>query len=191
MNARERAGLAVALGCLLLIVFRTLSPAFYAGYDWIALTLTFLAAAGLLLPVLLPGAEGASASQEASGPIAFAWEGLQLRVDGLNWHRPEGGLYDSLVRLSASKAYAAVCGAYAALALVLEQAGGTSAPEEAVGALLRKQALTPAEAEALRSLLDMLEAFSQVGAERTDEACARALLGMALCATGRVEALIP
>ncbi|HML49065.1 MAG TPA: hypothetical protein PKE04_20175, partial [Clostridia bacterium] len=93
--------------------------------------------------------------------------------------------------LSASNAYAAVCGAYATLSLVLGQAGGADAPQEAVDALVHKKALAATEADALRSLLDMLEAFSQVGSRHADEACARALLGMALCATGRAESLIP
>lgn len=191
MRARERAGLAVALGCLVLIVFRVLSPAFHAGYDWIALVLTALAAAGILLPVLLPGTEGVSATAAGAAPVSFAWEELQLRIDALGWHRPQGGLYDGLIQLSASNAYAAVCGAYATLSLILGQAGGADAPHEALKALLRKKALSGTEAEALRGLLDMLEAFSQIGAQQADEACARALLGMALCATGRAEALIP
>lgn len=191
MRARERAGLAVALGCLLLIVFRVLSPDFYDGYDWIALTLTVLAAIGLILPTLLPETECASAAPADPEPVSLAWEGLQIRIDALGWHKPEGGLYDGLIRLSASNAYAAVCGAYATLILVLEQAGGASAPGDAVDALAHKQALSATEADALRSLLDMLETFSQIGAHQADEACARALLGMALCATGRAETLIP
>lgn len=188
---RERAGLAVAFGCLVLVVFRALSPDFYASYDWMSLLLTFLAALGILLPAWLPEKRSAAEQTPAPARPDFAWEGLRLRADALSWTLPSGGLYDGLTALAADNPYAAVCGGYATLSLLLTQAGESQTAAGAITVLEAKDALSAEEAAVLTALLTLLDAYTQIGAQQAEAPCNQGLLGLTLCAMGRVEAVMP
>ncbi|MDR1263721.1 MAG: hypothetical protein LBK46_09580 [Oscillospiraceae bacterium] len=200
MKERQAAGGVVALAALFLMLMRFLSPGFRAGFDWIALGLTALAAAGVMMPVLLTGSgrraedrlaapsEGEAAGGGSSYSAALT---LRDRAARLGWITPEGGVYDALIKLSHRNAHAALSGAYATLTLLLNPGGsdGLDGGEfsAAIQSLVQRKRMREPEAELLISLLDALDERCTIGAARIDEQSQNALLDTTLSAIAFLE----
>ncbi|GHU66693.1 hypothetical protein FACS1894184_05250 [Clostridia bacterium] len=210
MREKQYAGGVVALGSLFILLMRLLSPAFRAGFDWVALGLTAVAAAGVLLPVFLPGRRGGrsagsfSLSHESgvgetagvSYPISLA---LKDRAASLGWSVPEGGVYDALIKLSRRNAHAALSGAYATLTLLLNSDTGSGRSAHsgdddhadelgaAIQSLVRLKRAREPEATLLASLADVLDERCRADAMPIDQPSQDALLDTSLRAIAFLE----
>ncbi|MDR2657491.1 MAG: hypothetical protein LBB86_06670 [Oscillospiraceae bacterium] len=200
MKERQAAGGVVALTALFLMLMRFLSPGFRAGFDWIALGLVVLAAAGVMLPALLPDVgrraadrPAAPSESEDAGQVSSYSAALTLRdrAARLGWITPEGGVYDALIKLSRRNAHAALSGAYATLTLLLNPGesddidGGEF--NAAIQSLVQRKRMREPEAALLISLLDALDERCTVGAARVDEQSQNALLDTTLSAIAFLE----
>ncbi|MDR0397477.1 MAG: hypothetical protein LBH66_09285 [Oscillospiraceae bacterium] len=195
MREKQYAGGVAALGCLFLLVMRTLSPWFWERFDWIALGLTALAAAGVLLPVMTAGRPPRQAPTEpvesARSDAALA---LKDRAARLGWSTPEGGVYDALIKLSRRNPQAALSGAYATLTLLLNsseqsRADADADPSDAIRALVRRKRLLEPEASMLQSVADTLDEYCGCGVILLDQSSRDALLDASLSSIAFLERL--
>ncbi|MDR1598384.1 MAG: hypothetical protein LBS11_00665 [Oscillospiraceae bacterium] len=193
MKERQYAGGAVALGSLFLLLMRLLSPWFAARFDWIALVLTAIAAAGALLPVFIqPKPSRPTVNADANPALDESAQALRNGAAQLGWSTPEGGVYDALIKLSRRNAAAALAGAYATLTLLLSsgeqsKAEGDYEPAAAIRSLVRRKRMREPEAELLSSLIDTLDDRCGQGAPPIDQPSRDALLDAALSSIAFLE----